>query len=124
MITKEDLIGEWTIIKNVLKDPSDGKQEQIDKINKAYVLEFKENGTYREKNNGILFTRLSNFSGKFFLKGNDLKLTIKAFKHGRTYTILSFEKENSTMTVRPCDTLYCGIYTNIDYLIMQKKVEK
>ncbi len=118
MVTKEDLIGKWTIIENVLKDTSDGKQEEIDKINDKYTLEFKKDGTYKESNSGIILRRLANFTGKYILDDNELKLTFKTFKHGRTYKILSFDENKGIIKLRPCDSLFCKIYTNIDYLVI------
>lgn len=121
MITKEDLIGEWVIIKNNLKDISDGKQEEMDKINSKYLLTFREDNSYSEVNNGILYARLSNFEGSYKVENNHIILHMRMFKLNRTYIVSSFNSEIKTMSITPCDTLYCSIYRNIDSIILQKK---
>ena len=120
MFNKEDLIGTWKIDKNELTNSEDGKQEEMDKINSKYTITFNEDDTYQELNNGIMLLRVSNFHGSFRLEGNDIKLSMKVFKTERTYRVTSFDKRNGVMKLHPCDTLYCGIYTNIKSLTLKK----
>ena len=120
MLRKEDLIGTWEIARNILKDETDNKLEEMNKINSKYSITFNEDDTYRELNNGIMLLRMSNFHGSFRLEGDDIKLSMKVFKTERTYRVTDFNKELGVMELHPCDTLYCGIYTNIKSLILKK----
>lgn len=120
MITEKDLIGTWIITKNILKDESDNKLDEMNKINSKYSIEFKEDGNYQELNNGIMLLRMSNFHGSFRVEGNDIKLFMKLFKTERTYRVTYFNRKGGIMELCPCDTLYCSIYTNIKSLILKK----
>lgn len=121
MITREDLIGEWTIIKNVLKENTDDKQKEIDTINSKYSVIYNESGTYEEKNNGIIIGRLNNFGGKWNIDVDLLRMSIRGFSFKRTYRIINFSKDKNQITLSPVDTMYCSIYSNIDYMVLQRK---
>lgn len=120
MITEDDLIGTWFIVENVLKEQSDDKQKEIDAINSKYSVTYNENRTYDEKNNGIIIGRLNNFGGKWNIEGDLLRMSIRGFSFKRTYKIIEISIDKTKITLSPCDTMYCNIYSNIDHMVIQK----
>jgi len=120
MITDKDLIGTWKIIKTVLKKGGEQEQKEIDSINSIYSIEYKTNNKYSESNNGIVVGRLSNFSGRYTIESNILNMSIKSIAFNRKYIVESAKKDNSEIKFSPLDTMYCSIYSNIDYLILKK----
>jgi len=121
MITEQDLIGTWRIIRNVVKDNTGERQAEIDKINAKYEVTYKPNGTYSEVNNGIIVGRFSNFNGAYSIdEGDMLRMSVKSFAFKRSYKLISISDDKSEISLSPCDSLYCGIYSNIDYIVIKK----
>jgi len=120
MITDKDLIGTWKISETHLKNKSVDAQNLIDYINSKYSIIYKENNTYLESNNGIVIGRMSNFSGDYSIEGDKLLMSIKSFAFKRTYIIEANNIDKYEIKFYPCDTLYCNIYSNIDYLLLKK----
>lgn len=120
MITQEDLVGSWKVLETHLKSKSDDAQKEIDAINSKYSVTYKDNGKYSESNNGIVMGRMTNFSGVYVIEGNILNMSIKSIAFNRKYIIESVKSDNTEIKFSPCDTMYCSIYSNIDYLILKK----
>jgi len=119
-IVEKDLIGTWRIVNNKLKNKTNEAQNEIDIINSKYQVTYNEDGTYKEINNGIIIGRVGNFKGKWNIEGEVLRMSFKNFAFKRTYRIHDVSRDKTQITLCPCDTLYCSIYTNIEHMIIEK----
>ncbi len=121
MITEEDLIGTWKIVENYLKETDETKQKQIEGINLKYELTYRKGNKYSEKNNGIVLGKMANFGGNFKIKDeNILVLSIRSFAFIRKYRLEADNQSKTRIKYYPLDDIYCDIYGNIDYMILEK----
>lgn len=70
-----------------------------------------------------MYGRKTTLRGSYRIEDGDLILSIRTFAFIRHYKIGEYNKDKQQLKLSPMDSLYCNTYTNIDYMIIERKLD-